>query len=100
MSDAQQPRRLRFRLRTLLIGIALLALLLVNYIQWVRLPEQRARAEANVAEAMRFRQVTEAANQQARAARATVERSSAQAAQPVAQPNAAPTQAGPGPKKP
>ncbi len=96
MEHPQHSRRLRFRLRTLLIGIAFLALLLVNFVQWVRLQEQQAVAEARAAEAMRARAAAEAALVRAHAAM----QDSAQAAQKAAKPAVAPPKATPGEKKP
>jgi hypothetical protein len=80
-------------LRTLLIVIAFLALLLVNYTRYVRLQEQRALAEAYAAEAMRARQAAEAALLRAVTA---ARQDSAQAATP----EAAPTKANLGEEKP
>jgi hypothetical protein len=97
MGDTPQPRRLRFRLRTLLIGIAFLALLLVNVVRWVRLQEQRVLAERSVAEAMRAQAEVQAALLQAQAAAGP---SSTQAAQKAAKPPLVPTTADPGAKTP
>jgi hypothetical protein len=80
-----------------LIVIALSALLLVNYVQWVRLEQQRALAEAHAAEAMRARQAAEAALVRAQAATAQY---SAQAAQQAAKPEAVPKKTYPGEEKP
>jgi hypothetical protein len=97
MGDTPQPRRLRFRLRTLLIGIAFLALLLVNFVRWIRLQEQRVLAERSVAEAMRAQAEVQAALLQAQAA---AEPDPPQAAQKAAKPPIAPTKAAPGEKTP
>jgi hypothetical protein len=84
-------------LRTLLIGIAFLALLLVNFVRWVRLQEQRVLAERSVAEAMRAQAEVQAALLQAQAA---AEPYPPQAAQKAAKPPIAPTKAAPGEKTP
>jgi hypothetical protein len=97
LSVTPQPRRLRFRLRTLLIGIAFLALLLVNFVQWVRLQQEQAIAQAYAAQAMKERAVAEAALHRAEA---EAMQYSAFAAQKAANPPLAPTKPAPGEKTP
>ena len=97
MGDTPQPRRLRFRLRTVLIGIAFLALLLVNFVQWVRLQQERAIAQAYAAQARKERAVAEAALHRAEA---EARQYAAFAAQKAAKPPIAPTKAAPGEKTP